>query len=84
MKEFVLDGFSLSPEQLYEIGYGHIDSIKLSKEDMLNGTVQVGLSEEAKAAIQESRKVIDEVIRENRTKYGINTGIVLVQIFRLA
>jgi len=54
-----LDGNSLTPELLYDIGFNFR---------------KVGLTEEAIGRVERSRKVIDSVIAEKRTVYGVNTG----------
>ena len=39
-----------------------------------NGKLQVVLSETARARVQQSRDVIEELIRQGRVVYGVNTG----------
>jgi histidine ammonia-lyase len=38
------------------------------------GMEQVSLAPAARARIEESRRVIEQIIAENRTVYGVNTG----------
>lgn len=54
-----LDGNSLTIEQVVEISRSH---------------TEVGLSEEAKKAINFSRDIVETKIREKKTIYGLNTG----------
>ncbi len=54
-----LDGNSLTPELLYDIGFNFR---------------KVGLTQAAINGVIKGRKVIDEVITEGRTVYGVNTG----------
>jgi histidine ammonia-lyase len=39
-----------------------------------SGHQQVTLADEARARIEESRRVVERIVEENRTVYGINTG----------
>jgi len=54
-----LDGNSLTPQLLYDIGFNFR---------------KVGLTEDAIERVGKSRKVIDDVIASKRTVYGVNTG----------
>ena len=54
-----LDGNSLTPELLYDIGFNYR---------------KVGLTQQAIKKVIKGRKIIDNVIAENRTVYGVNTG----------
>ena len=54
-----LDGASLSPETLVQLQ---------------NFETEIDLTEEAWAEVGKSREVIDRVLRDGRTVYGINTG----------
>jgi histidine ammonia-lyase len=60
MEQFVLDGDTLTPELLYEIG--------------LKPNTPVTLSEEAWARIDRSRAVVLAIVSREQTVYGINTG----------
>src|SRR5687768_10885761 len=42
--------------------------------DVANGRERVTLSDEARTRIEESRRVIEKIVAENRTVYGVNTG----------
>lgn len=57
---FMLDGNSLSPEALVDLGY--------------NKNATVALSEAAWTRIDKARGVIDKIIADKETVYGINTG----------
>lgn len=59
-KTIVLDGNSLTCALLYTIGY--------------NDNIKVMVSEEAQKRVQEARKIVDDVIKNNEIKYGITTG----------
>lgn len=54
-----LDGNSLTPELLYDIGFNFR---------------KVGLTDYAVNHVKRARAVIDKVVAENRTVYGVNTG----------
>lgn len=54
-----LDGHSLTPELLYDIGFNFR---------------KVGLTQQSIKEVIEGRKVVDRVIEEKRTVYGVNTG----------
>ena len=54
-----LDGNNLTPELLYKIGFNFL---------------KIGLTQTAIKEVIEGRKVIDKVIADNRTVYGVNTG----------
>jgi len=43
-------------------------------ENCLEGDSKIALSPESYSAIAESRKVVDTIVKEDRTVYGINTG----------
>jgi len=57
--EIVLDGFSLTPENV---------------EHAARGAVWVLLSGEAKKRIQSARKCIEEAVQKEKRIYGVNTG----------
>src|SRR6267142_5186802 len=42
--------------------------------DVANGRERVALSDEARSRIEASRAVIEKIVAENRTVYGVNTG----------
>src|SRR6266849_10853922 len=42
--------------------------------DVATGREQVTLSDEARAKIEASRRVVEKIVEENRTVYGVNTG----------
>jgi histidine ammonia-lyase len=42
--------------------------------DVANGREQVTLSDEARTRIEATRAVVEKIVAENRTVYGINTG----------
>ncbi len=42
--------------------------------DVANGREQVGLSDEARSRIEASRAVVERIVEQNRTVYGVNTG----------
>lgn len=54
----VVDGSSLTVESLMSIGH----------------KTQLSLSEDAWSAVRKSRAVVDTIVSEGRTVYGINTG----------
>eukprot|EP01084_Bolivina_argentea_P104148 186516_1 len=54
-----LDGNSLTPELLYDIGFNF---------------KKIGLTQAALKGVVAARKIIDDVIKQNRTVYGVNTG----------
>ncbi|ORC85524.1 histidine ammonia-lyase [Trypanosoma theileri] len=56
----VLDGYSLTPDALYALGYEK------------NATIE--LAESAVERIKAARAVIDKIVEERQTVYGINTG----------
>ncbi|RNF09584.1 putative histidine ammonia-lyase [Trypanosoma rangeli] len=56
----ILDGCSLTPDALYSLGYEKGATIELS--------------DEAVTKIKAGRAVIDKIVEENQTVYGINTG----------
>ena len=39
-----------------------------------NGREQVTLSDDARARIEAARQVVERIVEENRTVYGVNTG----------
>merc|ERR1711892_974 len=54
-----LDGNSLSTDDLVQLGYGRY---------------KIALTRESEAMVLESRAVIDKIVKDNRTVYGITTG----------
>eukprot|EP01084_Bolivina_argentea_P043770 80605_1 len=54
-----LDGNSLTPELLYDIGFNFR---------------KIGLTEASIKTVIKARKIIDQVLEEKRTVYGVNTG----------
>lgn len=60
MRTLVLDGHSLTPEDLLELG---------RKSD-----IKLMISADAWQRIRDARKVIDEILASGRVVYGINTG----------
>src|SRR5438876_12075196 len=42
--------------------------------DVASGREHVALSAEARARVEESRRVVEKIVAEGRTVYGINTG----------
>jgi len=58
-EEIILDGFSLTPEDVYTVSVGN---------------ARVGLSDEAKSRIRISRDCILSTIEQGRYIYGVNTG----------
>ena len=54
-----LQGKSLTLEEIANVAYGR---------------EQVSLSDEARVRIEASRAVIENIVAENRTVYGVNTG----------
>jgi histidine ammonia-lyase len=42
--------------------------------DVANGREQVTLSDEARNRIESSRRLVEKIVAENRTVYGVNTG----------
>jgi histidine ammonia-lyase len=61
-KNYVLDGNSLTIDQIYEISNAKV------------GDVHVKLSDEALRLMQKSRDYVDQIVEEGRAVYGINTG----------
>ena len=59
-KVLILDGDSLSIEELVTAGYDDEFVIKISKE--------------AAERVNKARKVIDDMLKSGETRYGINTG----------
>eukprot|EP00455_Lapot_gusevi_P014546 TRINITY_DN1727_c0_g1_i1.p1 TRINITY_DN1727_c0_g1~~TRINITY_DN1727_c0_g1_i1.p1 ORF type:complete len:603 (+),score=194.26 TRINITY_DN1727_c0_g1_i1:68-1876(+) len=55
-----LDGYTLSPSEVVEIGY--------------NPNIKVDLTEEAWQAVRDARAVVDKVLNRKQIAYGINTG----------
>ncbi len=55
-----LDGASLTPERLVQIGY--------------SPKVEVVLSPEAWGAVKKGRSIVDNVLQRKEVVYGINTG----------
>lgn len=39
-----------------------------------NGQEQVALADDARTAMEQSRRVVEKIVSENRTVYGVNTG----------
>eukprot|EP00484_Ammonia_sp_Unknown_P019026 CAMPEP_0197030196 /NCGR_PEP_ID=MMETSP1384-20130603/9477_1 /TAXON_ID=29189 /ORGANISM="Ammonia sp." /LENGTH=575 /DNA_ID=CAMNT_0042459491 /DNA_START=38 /DNA_END=1765 /DNA_ORIENTATION=+ len=64
-----LDGNSLTPELLYDIGFNFR---------------KVGLTKVALKTVSEGRKVIDDVIKNDQTVYGVNTGFGLFSQVRIS
>ncbi|MCT4642420.1 MAG: histidine ammonia-lyase [Bacteriovoracaceae bacterium] len=62
MKTYILDGTSLTIEQIYEISNAKKGEIKLS------------LSEDSIKKVQLSRKFVDDIVEKGDPVYGINTG----------
>lgn len=59
-EQFVeLDGCSLSTETLVALG---------------NGEFKIKLSKEAENAVNKSRGLLDDIVRENKVAYGVTTG----------
>jgi histidine ammonia-lyase len=56
-----LDGESLTPAVLYQIGYG-------------NPLPQVSLSDSTWRRIEKSRQVVLDILQKKQVVYGINTG----------
>lgn len=54
-----LDGCSLSPAKLVELGQGKL---------------KVKLTEDAEKNVTKSRKLLDDIVRENKVVYGVTTG----------
>src|SRR3989442_10077725 len=42
--------------------------------DVASGREHVALSAEARARVEESRRVVEKIVAEGRTVYGVNTG----------
>ena len=42
--------------------------------DVANGKEQVALSAEARVRVEDARRVVEQIVAENRTVYGVNTG----------
>lgn len=61
-KKYILDGKSLTVEQVYEIANSKV------------GEVFVELSAEALKLMQKSRDYVDKIVEDNKPVYGINTG----------
>jgi len=54
-----------------------LDGQRLSLQqvaDVANGREQVTLSPKARARVEESRRVVEQIVAEGRTVYGVNTG----------
>ena len=54
-----------------------LDGQRLSLQqvvDVANGREQVTLSPKARARIEQSRRVVEQIVAEGRTVYGVNTG----------
>ncbi|XP_015777988.1 PREDICTED: histidine ammonia-lyase-like [Acropora digitifera] len=54
-----LDGCSLSPAKLVELGQGKL---------------KIKLTEDAEKNVTKSRKLLDDIVRENKVVYGVTTG----------
>ncbi len=63
----LIDGTSLTLAQLYEIGQG----------------AQLKLSDDCRAGVDASRRVVEEVLEDNRPVYGINTGFGKLSFVRI-
>lgn len=61
-KKYILDGKSLTTEQIYEIANGKL------------GEVFVELSPDARSAMKRSRDYVDQIVDAGKPVYGINTG----------
>ena len=61
-KKYILDGKSLTLEQIYEISNGKI------------GDIFVELSDDALYLMKRSRDYVNKIVDEGRPVYGINTG----------
>src|ERR1044072_2408582 len=42
--------------------------------DVARGKEQVTLGAEARARVEEARRVVEQIVTQNRTVYGVNTG----------
>src|SRR5204862_4953478 len=42
--------------------------------DVAHGREQVVLADEARARVEQSRQVVQEIVTQGRTVYGVNTG----------
>ncbi|HKO60331.1 MAG TPA: histidine ammonia-lyase [Pyrinomonadaceae bacterium] len=54
-----IDGQRLTLEQIADVAYGR---------------AQVRLSDAARVRIEDARRVVEQIVEENRTVYGVNTG----------
>ncbi|MTB64952.1 histidine ammonia-lyase [Streptococcus sp. zg-86] len=59
VQEIILDGNSLTLEDVIAVARKH---------------VPCRIAEEAKKDVEESRKIVDDIVREKRVVYGVNTG----------
>jgi histidine ammonia-lyase len=59
MKEIIIDGNSLTLEQIYEVAINH---------------VKIKLSEDSKLKVNKCRKFVDKIISEKKIVYGLTTG----------
>eukprot|EP00923_Selenidium_pygospionis_P059720 GHVN01105157.1.p1 GENE.GHVN01105157.1~~GHVN01105157.1.p1 ORF type:complete len:612 (+),score=133.27 GHVN01105157.1:88-1923(+) len=59
VKTVVLDGYSLTPKDLYEIS---------------KGNVNLELAKEAEVRVENGRSVVDKIVESKEVVYGINTG----------
>ena len=62
MKEYLLDGNSLTLEEIYEISVAKKETIKVS------------ITDEARQKILKSRHYVDAIVEKGDPVYGINTG----------
>ena len=54
-----------------------LDGQRLTLEqiaDVARGREQVSLADDARVRIEASRRVVEEIVAEDRTVYGVNTG----------
>lgn len=62
MKKYIIDGQSLTVEQIYEIAC-------LKKDEL-----EVSISDESRKKILASRAYVDQIVKDGKPVYGINTG----------
>lgn len=76
----LLDGASLTPEALYDLGHDHSAKLELSTEAwnrVREGNFFEGSKGEKKNTHKQrpkGRKVVDDVVKSGKVTYGINTG----------
>jgi len=49
-----------------------------------NGREQVALAADARSRMEQSRRVVEKIVSENRTVYGVNTGFGKLSDVRLS